>query len=381
MKEVVRRVGQRFMIGFDGLEASEDVKHLIRAHGVGHVIYFARNVAAPEQVAELSRELQEVARDAGHETPLLIGVDQEGGRVARMGPPWTVWPPLRALGRVGREDLARRMGEALAAECAASGIRCDFVPDLDVDTNPDNPIIGNRSFGPDPERVGRLGAAMIDGLQAGGVAGSAKHFPGHGETDLDSHLDLPVVEESRSRLFDVEIRPFRDAVKAGVATVMMAHVLYPELDPERPASLSRAVVTDILRGELGYHGVVLTDDLEMKAVADRWAPDESAVMAMKAGCDIVPVCASHDAQVRAMEGAIRAAEKGEIAFREMDDALLRIRRLKERYLLPYRETRPDEARRAAGRPEYEALAQEIAEKGGEPRRWPWTSEPAAVESA
>jgi beta-N-acetylhexosaminidase len=374
MRESVRRVGQRFMIGFDGLEASTDVKRFIREFGVGHLILFTRNIAGPEQVAGLLRELQETARDAGHDAPLLIAVDQEGGRVARMGPPWTVWPPLRALGRIGSEDLARRMGAALAAECASAGIKCDFAPIMDVDTNPDNPIIGNRSFGDDPELVGRLGTAMIEGLQGGGVVASAKHFPGHGDTDLDSHLELPVVEQSRSRLEDVEIRPFRRAIAAKVATIMMAHVLYPELDPEFPASISKPIVDGILRRELKYDGVVLTDDLEMKAVADRWTPDRSAVLAMQAGCDIVPVCLTHDAQVTAIEGAIRAVEAGEVPFKAMDDSLRRIRSLKERYLLPYRDPDPREARRRAGSPEFTALAQEISERGGEPLRFPWTSD-------
>src|SRR5258707_6854342 len=255
MRESVRRVGQRFMIGFDGLEASTDAKRLIREFGVGHIILFARNIAGPEQVAGLLRELQETARDAGHDTPLLIAVDQEGGRVARMGPPWTVWPPLPALGRTGSEDLARRMGAALAAECASAGIRCDFAPIMDVDTNPDNPIIGNRSLGDDPELVGRLGTAMIEGLQGGGVVASAKHFPGHGDTDLDSHLELPVVEQSRSRLDDVEIRPFRRAIAAKVATIMMPHVLSPELDPEFPASISTPIVAAILLRDIDYDTV------------------------------------------------------------------------------------------------------------------------------
>jgi|EndMetStandDraft_2_1072991.scaffolds.fasta_scaffold01136_5 beta-N-acetylhexosaminidase len=374
MRESVRRVGQRFMIGFDGLEASPDVKRLIREFGVGHVILFARNVAGPEQVAGLNRELQETARDAGHDTPLLIAVDQEGGRVARMGPPWTVWPPLRGLGRTGSEDLARRMGAALAAECASAGIKCDFAPIVDVDTNPQNPIIGNRSFGDDPDLVGKLGVAMIEGLQGGGVVACAKHFPGHGDTDLDSHLALPTVEQSRSRLDDVEIRPFKRAIAARVATIMMAHVLYPELDPEYPASISKPIVDGILRRELKYDGVVLTDDLEMKAVADRWTPDTSAVLALQAGCDIVPVCNTHDAQVTAMEGAVRAVESGDVPFKAMDDSLRRIRSLKERYLLPYRDPDPREARRRAGSPEFLALAQEIAERGGEPLRFPWTSD-------
>lgn len=374
MRESVRRVGQRFMIGFDGRAASSDVKRLIREFAVGHVILFARNVEGPEQVAELARELQETARRAGHDMPLLVAVDQEGGRVARMGPPWTVWPPARALGRIGSEDLARRMGSALAAECRTCGILCDFAPDMDVDTNPQNPIIGNRSFGDDPELVGRLGAAMIEGLQGGGVIASAKHFPGHGDTLLDSHLDLPVVEHGRSRLYDVEIRPFHKAVEAGVATFMMAHVLYPELDAELPASLSPAIVDGVLRGELKYEGVVFTDDLEMKAVADRWTPERAAVLALQAGCDVVPVCVTHDAQVRALEGAVRAVESGEISYEAMDDSLLRVRRLKERYLLPYQDPDPRLARRTAGSPEFEALAREIAERGGEPLRFPWSSD-------
>jgi beta-N-acetylhexosaminidase len=374
MKESVRKVGQRFMVGFDGLEASADVKRLIREYGVGHIIYFARNIATPEQVAGLSRELQECARDAGHDLPLVIGVDQEGGRVARMGPPWTVWPPLRGLGRIGSEDLARRMGEALALECLACGINCDFVPTLDVDTNPDNPIIGNRSFGADPDLVGRLGAAMIRGLQGKRVIGSGKHFPGHGDTDTDSHLELPVVDHPRSRLEEVEMRPFRKAIEAGVATIMMAHVLFPDLDPDLPASLSPAVVEGILRKELKYDGVVLTDDLEMKAVAANWKPAESAVLAMKAGCDVLPVCASHHAQVDAMEGAIRALESEELTWSSMDDSCARVRRMKERFLLPHRDPSPKEARQSAGLGEWLALAQEISERGDEPIRHPWTSD-------
>ena len=373
MKESVRKVGQRFMVGFNGYEASTDVKRLIREYGVGHIIYFARNIAGPEQVAELSRELQSTARDAGHELPLVIGVDQEGGRVARMGPPWTVWPPLRALGNIGEEELAERMGAALAAECRSCGINCDFVPNLDVDTNPDNPIIGNRSFATDTDLVGILGAAMIRGLQKGKVIGSAKHFPGHGDTDSDSHLELPIVGLPRRRLYDVEIRPFKKAIEADVATVMMAHVLYPDLDEKLPASLSPIVVEEVLRKELKYEGVVLTDDLEMKAVAAKWTPAESAVLAMKAGCDVLPVCAKHDAQVQAMEGAIRAFESGEVTFDSMDVSLARIRRMKEKFLLPHRDPSPKEARQSAGLGEWQALAKEISERGGEPLKFPWTS--------
>jgi beta-N-acetylhexosaminidase len=364
VRDSLRRIGQRFMVGFDGHTASADVKHLIRDLGVGHVILFARNVAEPEQVAELVRELQSVARDARHDLPLLVAVDQEGGRVARLREPWTLWPPQRAIGRAGSEELARRMGEALAFELSACGIRCDFAPVVDVDSNPKNPIIGDRSFGEDPDLVGRLGAALIRGLQDGGVAACAKHFPGHGDTDVDSHLALPVVEHSRSRLEDVELRPFRMAIEAGVATIMTAHVVVRELDPDVPATLSPHVIDALLRRQMGYDGVIVSDDLEMKAVAAHWTPADAAVRAMQAGCDILPVCAKPDAQVEAIEGVVRAVEAETIRWTDLDDADRRVRDLKRRFLVPYRDPDPREARRAAGGEERLLLAREIGSGGG-----------------
>lgn len=366
MRESLRKAGGRVMVGFEGHAASADVRRLIRDFRASSVILFGRNVDAPEQVAELVRELQEIARDAGHELPLLVAVDQEGGRVARLQAPWTRWPPLRALGRMGSEEHARRMGEALAAELVACGIHCDFAPVVDVDTNPRNPIIGDRSFGDDPELVGRLGAAMIRGLQDGGVAACAKHFPGHGDTDLDSHLALPAVDHSPSRLEDVELRPFRKAIEAGVASIMTAHVLVRELDDRLPATLSPVVIGGLLRETLRYDGVVVSDDLEMKALADRWRPGEAALLAAEAGCDLIPVCKDHAAQVEAIEGLVRAVESERLPWKAMDAAYARIRLLKERFLLPYRDPVPNQARLAAGVGERVALAEEIAARSGIP---------------
>ena len=364
MREKVRRVGERFMVGFDGHAASPDVKRMIREFGVGHVILFEKNVDGPEQVAELVRELQGVARDAGHSLPLLVAVDQEGGRVARLKEPWTVWPPMRAVGRIGSEDIARQVGAALAAELKACGIRYDFAPDVDVDTNPKNPIIGDRSFGEDPDLVGRMGAAMIRGLQEGGVAACAKHFPGHGDTDVDSHLDLPTVDHERPRLDEVELPPFRKAIEAGVATIMTAHVLVRNLDDTLPATLSPRVVDGLLRNEMKYGGVVVSDDLEMKAVADHWGPAPAAVKAAQAGCDLLPVCITTEAQVAAIESLIRAVEAETVSRTSMDDACARIRRLKEKYLLPYRDPDPRAARAAAGAGERLNLSREIMDRAG-----------------
>jgi len=364
VKDVVRRVGQRFMVGFEGFTASTDVKALIREFGVGHLVLFARNVAGPEQVADLVRELQSVARDAGQEQPLLVAVDQEGGRVARLKDPWTTWPSARAVGQAGSEETARLMAQALAEELEACGIRYDFAPCVDVDTNPRNPVIGDRSFGDDPELVGRLGVAMIRGFQENGVAACAKHFPGHGDTDVDSHLDLPSVEHSRSRLDDVELRPFRKAIEAGVATVMVSHLLVREIDDALPATLSRKIVTGLLREELGYSGVVVTDALEMKALAKHWTPAQISVLATKAGCDLLALCSGHDAQVEAMESLIRALEAGEIPFKEAEAADSRVRALKERFLAGTHDPDPKRARQAAGRGEHRALAESIAVRSG-----------------
>lgn len=364
MRESLRKAGQRVMIGFEGHAASDDLKRLLRDYGAGGVVLFARNVDAPEQVADLVREMQSVARDAGHDLPLLVAVDQEGGRVARLRSPWTTWPALRAVGRAGSEELARRMGEALAAELVACGIRCDFAPVVDVDTNPRNPVIGDRSLGEDPDLVGRLGAAMVKGLQAGGVIASAKHFPGHGDTDVDSHLALPAVDHSRSRLEDVELRPFRACIEAGVASIMTAHVVVRELDARLPATLSAEVIARLLREGMGYDGVVFSDDMEMRAVADRWPARSAAVLAARAGCDAVLFCKDPHAQVDAIEGLVEAAERDEIPWKEMDSACLRLRHLKERFLLPYREPEPSAARLAAGVGEAWALSRELAERGG-----------------
>ena len=364
MREVVRKVGQRFMAGFHGHTASPEVRMLIRDFGVGHMVLFARNVDAPEQVAELVRELQSIARDAGHAEPLMIAVDQEGGRVARMRAPWTVWPPQRTVGRAGSEDLARRRGAALAAELSACGIRLDFAPVVDLDTNPSSPVIGDRSFGDDPDTVGRLGAALIRGLQENGVAACAKHFLGQGDTDLDPHLDLPAVHHPRSLLEEREMRPFRAAVEAGVAGVMTAHVVLTDLDDSLPATLSPRIVKDMVRGKLGFTGVVFSDDMEMHAVAKRWKPSESAVLAALAGCDVIEYCADHDQQVDALEGLIRGVESERIAWTDLDAVVERVRALKRQYLIPHRDPDPRVARQVAGAGEHQALAREIGDRGG-----------------
>ena len=324
-----RDIGQLLIGSFPGATISPELRSLAREFSFGGVILFSRNVEGPEQVAELSYEAQGLAA----ELPLWVSVDQEGGRVARLRAPFTEWPPMAVLGRCGDAALAARFAKALAAELLAVGITLDYAPVLDIHTNPKNPVIGDRAFSEKADDVARIGAAVIRGLQDNGVAACGKHFPGHGDTSVDSHLELPIVEHPPDRIRRVEFVPFREAVQAQVAFMMTAHVLVPALDEEVPATLSPRIVQALLRDELGYQGVILSDDLEMKAVAKTWAVPDSAVLAIAAGCDGVLVC-SGDVEVQAatLEALVHAVEDGRIPYKRYEDALTRQRRAKERFL-------------------------------------------------
>ena len=249
--------GQLLFVGFEGTEVPRDLAALLAQGRVGGVVLFSRNIESPAQLRELVDALHHAAPP---ELPPLLAIDQEGGRVQRLRAPWTEWPPMRQLGDRDEPEATRAFAQALALELAELRIHLDFAPVVDVDTNPKNPVIGDRSFGREPARVIRHARAVIEALQAGGVAACAKHFPGHGDTDLDSHLRLPRVRHDLHRLREVELAPFAAAVAAGVASIMTAHVVFEAVDPRRPATLSPDVMA-LLREELGYDGVVLSDDL------------------------------------------------------------------------------------------------------------------------
>jgi beta-N-acetylhexosaminidase len=361
LRDIRRHVGQLAIIGFDGHAIPNEVRTLAREFDLGGVIFFARNVETPEQVADLSRESQAL----GTEIPLWVSVDQEGGRVARLKRPFTEWPPMITLGRAGPGDetLAGRFARALAAELHAVGISLDYTPVLDVHTNPENPVIGDRALAERAEDVARLGAVIIRTLQGAGIAACGKHFPGHGDTSTDSHLELPRLDHPPDRLDAVELVPFKAAIAADVASIMTAHILIPALDDEYPATLSTAIVDGLLKRTLGYQGLVLSDDLEMKAISGRYGHSEATVMAIAAGCDAVLMCAAQpEAQTAALEAIIYAVEQGRIPLKRLEDARARHCRVKERFLAP---PRPRPATGAAlrailGRDEHQAVAAEMA---------------------
>src|SRR5688572_29370806 len=352
-----RDIGQLLIGSLPGVTITPEIRSLAREFSLGGVTLFSRNIEAPEQVAELSVDVQTLAS----ELPLWLAVDQEGGRVARLRKPFTEWPPMAVLGRSGSMDLAARFAAALAAELRAVGITLDYAPVLDIHTNPKNPVIGDRALAEDAELVGRLGTAIVRGLQDNGVAACGKHFPGHGDTSVDSHLELPLVEHPPDRIRRVECVPFREAIRAGVALIMTAHVLVPSLDDERPATLSPRIVQAILRDELEFEGVILSDDLEMKAIAASYEVPEAAVQALTAGCDGVLICSGDvDAQASTLEALVHAVEDGRIAYKRMEDALTRHRRAKERFLAAAVAPGARDLRRVVGCDAHRRIADEMA---------------------
>lgn len=279
-----REVGKLFISGFEGKKAKGEIINALH-EGLGGVILFPSNLGSPKEILSLTNGL----RKAGKSPQLLIGIDQEGGRVARLKKPFTVFPPMSVLGTIGDTELARRVGQVIARELSAVGINLNFAPVMDIAQADSNDIIGDRSFGVDPQLVGKIGSAFIEGLQGEGVAGCAKHFPGHGATRRDSHLELPEILLSKTEM-EPHIAPFKSAVEAGISAIMTAHIRCHALDKYHPATLSSSILTGLLRTQLGFSGVIITDDMEMKAVADIMPPEDATALALRAGADMILVC-------------------------------------------------------------------------------------------
>ncbi len=358
-RDIRRHIGQLAIVGFEGHAVPPALTALAREFDLAGVILFARNVDSPPQVAGLAAEVRALAR----ELPLWVSVDQEGGRVARLRSPFTEWPPMATLGRSGDEALAARFAKALAAELRAVGITLDYAPVLDVHTNPANPVIGDRALGTRAADVARLGRAFITALQGAGIAACGKHFPGHGDTSVDSHHALPVVEHPPERLREVELVPFRAAIEAGVASIMTAHLLIPAVDEERPVALSPAMIEGWLRRDLGYDGLILSDDLGMKAISDRYGAPDAGVAAIAAGCDCVLLCGPDvDGHALVFEALIRAVEQDRLPVKRVEDAMAHQRRMKERFLAGAPETKATRGwREVVGCDEHQAVARAMAE--------------------
>lgn len=349
------RAGQRLVIGFAEPHVTDDLRYLVRQVRPAGFILFGRNIEAPDQVRELNRELASLV-DPHH--PALLSVDQEGGRVQRVRAPATVWPPMRVVGQAGAHTA--EVATAMARELRAMGFNLDFAPVADVDSNPDNPVIGDRSFGRDPDEVARHVATFARAMQAEGLIACAKHFPGHGDTHLDSHFDLPMVEEELPRLRSRELVPFRAAVQAGIGAIMSAHVIFPALDEELPATLSPRILPQELRQGLGFDGVVFSDDMEMKAVHGRWDVPAQARLTTEATVDVLLCCKEPSLQIQMFDALVQLQEDDPAMDRACTTAVRRVQRLRERFFL---QAPPAPLPEEVGRMAHRVLAEQVTARG------------------
>ncbi len=324
------KVGQMIFGGIEGVELSEKSREMIREDKVGGIIFFKDNLVNANQIVTLLNSIK--AENMQQQYPLFLGIDQEGGKVTRI-PELNNLPTNKQIGKKDNPALAFQLGELLGKQLNAFGFNLDFAPVLDVDSNPNNPVIGDRSFGSDPKLVSELGISTMKGLQSENVISVIKHFPGHGDTEVDSHIELPIVSKNMKELQALEFIPFQNALKSGADVVMIGHILLPEIDANKPSSISNVVITKILREQLKYEGVVMTDDMTMKAILDNYEIGEAAVEAVKAGNDIVLIAHDYEKVHRAIQAILEAVRNEEIKVEQIDRSVERILQLKEKYQL------------------------------------------------
>jgi beta-N-acetylhexosaminidase len=319
-----QKIGQMFIVGFEAPYVDEHVTKVIKEYHLGNIIYFSRNIKSSRQLFEMNKELQRMAMSENN-IPLFISIDQEGGMVTRIPKGATFFPGNMALSAGGTSEDAYIQGCYCGEELEALGINMNLAPVLDVNNNLDNPVIGVRSYGENPSRVADLGTSYIKGLQKSGVIATGKHFPGHGDTSTDSHLDLSSVPHDKKRLDEVELYPFKKAIENGVNAIMSAHVVFPAYEKENlPATLSKKVLTELLRNELGFNGLILTDCMEMKAIDNYFGTEKAAVMAVEAGADLICISHSLDKQVNAYNNLLDAVKSGRISEERIDESVSRI---------------------------------------------------------
>ncbi|PIE18546.1 MAG: beta-N-acetylhexosaminidase [Proteobacteria bacterium] len=326
-KGIERRCGELIIGGFDGLEPPREILRRIARGRLGGVVLFARNIAEVAQVRELCRELRAAQPTAS--PPLLIAIDQEGGRVQRIRAPLPAWPPMALLGVIDDITLTQRVGRAIGGDLRALGLNVDFAPVLDVVDNPTNTVIGDRSFGHDPELVGQHGVALAKGLGEAGILACGKHFPGHGGPVADSHYRLPSDRRAFSCLKREDLRPFADAVRTNVCMLMAAHVAYPAITGnDEPATFSEKICRILLREVMGFRGVLCSDDLEMGAITEHGSVAEAGLRAVKAGIDLLLVCHQRDQQEALRERLIRALKVDAAVRSRLERSLERVDRLR-----------------------------------------------------
>ena len=326
------KVGQLVIVGVDGYENDEHSKQLMEKYHAGGFILFKKNIQDSAQLLTLLNSLKET-NAALNKVPMFLSVDEEGGRVSRLPDEFKKFPSNKVIGQKNDSSLSYQIGNILGRELSSFGFNMDFAPVLDINSNPKNPVIGDRSFGTTAGLVSRLGIETMKGIRAENVISVVKHFPGHGDTSVDSHVGLPRVNHDLKRLESFELVPFKAAIENSVDAIMIAHILLPKLDPENPASFSKAVITDLLRTDMNFNGVVITDDFTMGAIEKNYDMGGAAVKSIQAGADIVLVCHGFDKQETVIKALLAAAQTGQISTGRLDGSVYRVLELKQKYSL------------------------------------------------
>jgi len=337
-------LGQHLIIGLSGLTLTTDEKKMIVDNNIGGVILFARNIQSPEQVHALCSEIQSLRHQMPDKAPIIISIDQEGGRVARIRAPLTVWPPLKKLGEIDNPTVSFHFSHRLGLELRALGINLNFAPCIDVYSNPKNTVIGDRALSSDFDLVTKHASALVRGFIKAEVIPCIKHFPGHGNTLIDSHEDLPIENATLDQLMSSSIMPFKKAFKSRADLVMLAHILFPQIDPNFPATLSEIFVQKILKADCRYRGLIITDDLGMKALTKSMSTSEIAVRALHVGADLLLYCNEPDAPAVAMEALLEACGNGPLKpdlIQQNAQKILQFKlsRIKNPDVLPYSDVR------------------------------------------
>lgn len=341
-KFVMHPIGQHFLAALRDTQVTSEIRDLILKEKVLGFTLFKWNIESAEQLCALTAELHALAKQAGY--PLVLAIDQEGGRVERLPEPYLQIPAMRkwfeVYERTGDTKLFYELGKLLAEEVRSAGFNLNFAPVVDVDTNPINPIIGNRAFSSEAEAVYRCAKDLIRGMHAQGVMACLKHFPGHGATSADSHLELPFDDRNYTAMQNIDLLPYKRLIEDDLApTIMTAHVKYPQIDNEMPATLSPVILSDLLRGELGYQGIIFSDDFLMKAIFDHYGLHDACLKFFKSDGDVVLICKYPDMTLKLIS-QLRNELQGQLLEKKLKDSYRRIRAMQERYLKPLPQVNP-----------------------------------------
>lgn len=323
------KIGQLLIIGLEDKVVNDTTRIMIEEYKVGGFIYFARNIESNIQLLKLTKDLKSL--NENNPVPLFVSIDEEGGRVSRLPKEYRRLPESKIIGDFNDPQLSYKYGELLGLRLNTIGINLNFAPVLDINSNPNNPVIGNRSFGKTAEVVSTNGIALLKGIESTGVIPTVKHFPGHGDTSIDSHINLPIVNKKLKELKGLELMPFKLAIEENVDMIMVAHILFPELDPLYPSTMSKKIITELLRKDLGYDGVVISDDMTMGAIIENYTLDGAVLEFLKAGGDIALICHGQDNPIKVINFIKESINNGEITLEEIDEKVYRILSLKEKY--------------------------------------------------